>query len=137
MQTEEDADYALNILNMIKLYGKPIRVSKASAHQKDIDVGAKLFIGNLDPNVDEKTLFDIFSAFGVIMSPPKIMKDQSTNVSKGFAFINFATFDASDAAIEAMNGQFIENRPITIQYAFKKEAKGERHGSIAGNFIFK
>jgi len=135
MQTEEDADYALNILNMIKLYGKPIRVSKASAHQKDVDVGAKLFIGNLDPNVDEKTLFDIFSAFGVIMSPPKIMKDQSTNVSKGFAFINFATFDASDAAIEAMNGQFIENRPITIQYAFKKEAKGERHGSIAERLL--
>jgi len=26
--TEEDADYAMKIMNMIKLYGKPIRVNK-------------------------------------------------------------------------------------------------------------
>ena len=45
--TEEDADYAIKIMNMIKLYGKPIRVNKASAHQKNLDVGANIFIGNL------------------------------------------------------------------------------------------
>lgn len=27
---EEDADYAIKIMNMIKLYGKPIRVNKVS-----------------------------------------------------------------------------------------------------------
>lgn len=27
---EEDADYAIKVLNMIKLYGKPIRVNKVS-----------------------------------------------------------------------------------------------------------
>lgn len=32
--SEDDADYAIKIMNMIKLYGKPIRVNKASAHQK-------------------------------------------------------------------------------------------------------
>jgi len=26
--SEEDADYAIKIMNMIKLYGKPIRVNK-------------------------------------------------------------------------------------------------------------
>ena len=46
---------------MIKLYGKPIRVNKASAHQKNLDVGANIFIGNLDPEVDEKLLYDTFS----------------------------------------------------------------------------
>lgn len=60
------------------------------------------------------------------------MRDPETGNSKGFAFINFASFDASDAAMEAMNGQYLCNRPITISYAFKKEAKGERHGSAAG-----
>lgn len=39
---------------MIKVYGKPIRVNKASADKKTQDVGANLFIGNLDPDVDEK-----------------------------------------------------------------------------------
>lgn len=32
-----------------------------------MDVGANLFVGNLDVEVDEKLLFDTFSAFGVIL----------------------------------------------------------------------
>ncbi|XP_060534362.1 splicing factor 3B subunit 4 [Cylas formicarius] len=132
---EEDADYAIKIMNMIKLYGKPIRVNKASAHQKNLDVGANIFIGNLDPEVDEKLLYDTFSAFGVILQTPKIMRDPDTGNSKGFAFINFASFEASDASIEAMNGQYLCNRPISVSYAFKKDSKGERHGSAAERLL--
>ncbi|XP_002732430.1 splicing factor 3B subunit 4-like [Saccoglossus kowalevskii] len=132
---EEDADYAIKIMNMIKIYGKPIRVNKASAHQKNLDVGANIFIGNLDPEIDEKLLYDTFSAFGVILQTPKIMRDPESGNSKGYAFINFASFDASDAAIEAMNGQYLCNRPITISYAFKKDSKGERHGSAAERLL--
>lgn len=75
--SEDDADYACKIMNMIKLYGKPIRVNKASAHQKNLDVGANIFIGNLDPEVDEKLLYDTFSAFGVILQTPKVFSDSS------------------------------------------------------------
>ncbi|XP_078490543.1 splicing factor 3B subunit 4-like [Ciona intestinalis] len=132
---EEDADYAIKILNMIKLYGKPIRVNKASSHQKNLDVGANLFIGNLDPEIDEKLLYDTFSAFGVILQTPKIMRDPDTGNSKGYAFINFASFEASDAAMEAMNGQHLCNRPISISYAFKKDSKGERHGGAAERLL--
>jgi len=132
---EEDADYAIKIMNMIKLYGKPVRVNKASAHQKNLDVGANIFIGNLDPEVDEKLLYDTFSAFGVILTTPKIQRDPETGNSKGFAFINYASFEASDAAIEAMNGQYLCNRAISISYAFKKDSKGERHGSAAERLL--
>ncbi len=45
---------AIKVLNMIKVYGKPIRVNKASQDKKTADVGANLFIGNIDPDVDEK-----------------------------------------------------------------------------------
>jgi len=34
-----------------------------------------------------------------------------------------------------MNGQYLCNRPITVSYAFKKEAKGERHGSAAERLL--
>mgnify|MGYP000406349387 CR=1 FL=1 len=51
---EEDADYAIKVLNMIKVFAKPIRVNKASQDKKILDVGANLFIGNLDIDVDEK-----------------------------------------------------------------------------------
>lgn len=133
----EDADYASKILNMIKLYGKPIRVNKASSggpDRKDADIGATLFIGNLDPEVDEKMLYDTFSAFGNIVSFPKIARNSDTGESKGFAFISYDDFDASDAAIEGMNGQFLANKPVNVSYALKKDGKGERHGSAAGMF---
>jgi len=132
---EDDADYSIKIMNMIKLFGKPVRVNKASAHQKNLDVGANIFIGNLDPEVDEKLLYDTFSAFGVILTTPKIQRDPETGNSKGFAFINYASFEASDAAIEAMNGQYLCNRAISISYAFKKDSKGERHGSAAERLL--
>ncbi|PQM39568.1 splicing factor 3B subunit 4 [Prunus yedoensis var. nudiflora] len=130
-RSEEDADYAIKVLNMIKLYGKPIRVNKASQDKKSLDVGANLFVGNLDVDVDEKLLYDTFSAFGVIVTNPKIMRDPETGNSRGFGFISYDSFEASDAAIEAMNGQYLCNRQITVSYAYKKDTKGERHGTPA------
>lgn len=34
-----------------------------------------------------------------------------------------------------MNGQFLMNKAITVQYAFKKEGKGERHGTPAERLL--
>ncbi|CAG8575110.1 2591_t:CDS:2 [Paraglomus brasilianum] len=133
--SEDDADYAIKIMNQIKLYGKPIRVNKATSDKKNLDVGASLFIGNLDPDVDEKMLYDTFSAFGVIVQTPKIARDPDTGNSKGYGFISYDNFDSSDAAIDAMNGQYLMNKPITVSYAFKKDGKGERHGSAAERLL--
>jgi len=132
--SEDDADYAMKIMNMIKLFGKPIRINKASADKKTLDVGANLFIGNLDPEVDEKLLYDTFSAFGVIITTPKIMRDEQGQ-SKGFGFIGYDSFEASDASITAMNGQYLSGRPISVSYALKKDSKGERHGSAAERLL--
>ncbi|CAK9152433.1 unnamed protein product [Ilex paraguariensis] len=61
----------------------------------------------------------------------KIMRDPETGNSRGFGFISYDSFEASDAAIEAMNGQYLCNRQITVSYAYKKDTKGERHGTPA------
>lgn len=132
---EEAADYAMKVMNMVKLFGKPIRVNKASQDKKDVDVGANMFIGNLAADVDEKLLYDTFSAFGGLVSTPKVMRDPDTGNSKGFGFVNYDTFEAADLAIECMNGQFLCNRPVVVQYAFKRGAKGERHGSHAERLL--
>jgi len=134
-QAEPDADYAIKIMNMIKLYGKPIRVNKASRDKQTHDVGANLFVGNLDPEVDEKLLYDTFSAFGVLIAAPKIMRDTDSNASKGFAFIAFDSFEAADGSIEALNGQYLCGRPISVTYALKKDSKTERHGSMAERIL--
>jgi splicing factor 3B subunit 4 len=60
------------------------------------------------------------------------MRDPDTGASKGFGFCSYDNFESSDAAIEAMNGQYLCNRPIHVSYALKKDTKGERHGSQAG-----
>mmetsp|Transcript_4828 Transcript_4828/g.7225 ORF Transcript_4828/g.7225 Transcript_4828/m.7225 type:complete len:371 (-) Transcript_4828:134-1246(-) len=146
-----DAEYAMQILSMVKLHGRPIRVSKSSLDKKTgrdaMDVGANLFLGNLDPvDVDEKLLYDTFSAFGTIIRPPRIMRDDMTNQSKGFGFVSYDSFEASDMAIECMHHQFLCNRQIVVQYAFKKSsdteetgtapgAKPERHGSQAERML--
>jgi len=129
--TEQEADYAPKIMNNISLYGSRIRVNKASADkQKNVEIGAELFIGNLDGMVDEKTLYDTFSQFGQLINAPKIARDES-NISKGYGFISYGDFESSDAAIASMHNQFIMNKAISVQYAYKKDGKGERHGDEA------
>jgi RNA recognition motif-containing protein len=78
---------------------------------------------------------NLFLSRPLLHSNFKIMRDPESGNSKGFAFINFASFEASDAAMEAMNGQYLCNRPIAISYAFKKDSKGERHGSAAERLL--
>lgn len=146
---EEAAEYAIRVMvrfpscathltrsqNMVKLFGRPIRVNRAARNNRSADVGANLFVGNLDPDVDEKLLYDTFSAFGMIVSTPKIMRDPDTNVSKGYGFVSFDNFAASDMAIEVMNGQYLCNRPVSVTYALKKDSKGERHGTAAERLL--
>jgi len=124
----------MKILNMVKLHGKPMRCNKASQDKRTLEVGANLFIGNLDQEVDEKLLHDTFSSFGNILST-KVMRDPSVGESRGFGFVAFDSFDSSDAALSAMNGQFLCNRPIHVSYAYKKDTRGERHGSAAERLI--
>lgn len=70
---EQDADYAVKIMNQIKLFGKPIRVNKASYDaKKPVDIGANLFIGSLDDSVQEGELHDTFSTFGSLAEAPTV-----------------------------------------------------------------
>mmetsp|Transcript_1659 Transcript_1659/g.2813 ORF Transcript_1659/g.2813 Transcript_1659/m.2813 type:complete len:281 (+) Transcript_1659:31-873(+) len=126
-----DADYALKLFNGVKIYGRPLRVNKSNRDRQAVDVGANLFIGNLDKDVDEATLHQTFSVFGNIVQPPKIMRDGDTGASRGFGFVSFDSFESADAAIMSLNNQYVGNRPITVSYAMKKDGKGERHGSEA------
>ena len=134
-RSEEDADYAIRVMNNVKLYGKIIKVNRAFKEKKSLDVGANLFVGNLSPEVTEKDLLETFGRFGIIISTPKIVTGESGE-SKGFAFISFDSFEASDAAIEALNTQYLCGRPINVQYAIKKESKsGERYGTAAERLL--
>lgn len=63
----------------------------------------------------------------------QISREMESGLSKGYGFISFESFESADAAILGMNGQFLMNKAVTLSYAYKKDGKGEMHGSVAGN----
>ncbi|RGB41165.1 hypothetical protein C1646_732949 [Rhizophagus diaphanus] len=101
----DDADYTIKIINQIKLYGKPIRVNKATSEKNNLDVGTSLFIRNLDPDVGEKMLYNMFNAF-----------DPDTGNSKGYRFISMIIL-----ILQMQQLMQYLNKPITESYAFKRE----------------
>ncbi|MES1917594.1 MAG: hypothetical protein MHM6MM_009307, partial [Cercozoa sp. M6MM] len=49
-RTEQDCEYALRVMSSLRLFGQPIRINKA-ARDNAAESGAKLYVGNLDPDV--------------------------------------------------------------------------------------
>jgi len=47
---------------------------------------------------------------GPLIKVPTVSREASSAESKGYGFVIFDEFDAADAAIEAMNGQYLMNR---------------------------
>lgn len=130
--TPLDAFYASKVLNSVNLFSKAIRISQSTVDRVSQDVGANLFIGNLVEEVDEKLLHDAFSAFGPLIDAPYIMRDLPNSKARRYGFVKYSRFEHADAAIAAMNGQYICNHPITVQFAFKKDSDSrEHHGSQA------
>lgn len=114
---------------LVRLFGRAIRVNKSNRDTRSADIGANLFVGNLDHDVDESLLQTTFAVFGPLLGQPKVMREPETGRSRGFGFISYDSFEAADAAIATMNGQYVCNRPITVSFALKKDGKGERHGT--------
>lgn len=64
----------------------------------------------------------------------KIARDDA-NLSKGYGFVSFSNFEAADEAIANFNGQYLMNKEVAVQYAYKKDGKGERHGDEAERLL--
>ena len=84
----EDAEYTIKVMNMVKLFGKPLRINKASQDKKVLDVGANLFIGNLPYTANVKELNQIFNVYGEIediqmMNDPNAMQQLMNMMNQG------------------------------------------------------
>ena len=67
-----------------------------------------MFIKNLDKTINDRELFDTFSAFGEILSS-KVVKDAVTGESLGWAFIHYTTEEEANSAIEKVNGMLLKD----------------------------
>jgi len=64
----------------------------------------QLYVGELNPVVNEEILFNLFSKFGKIISI-KVMRHIVTGESRGFGFINFSNPGEASRAKGTMNAQ--------------------------------
>lgn len=89
----------------------------------------KIFIGSLSYNVTEGDLRQAFEAFGQVTSVT-IVKDQESDRSKGFGFVEMPVQTEAQSAIAALNGQAFKGRTITVNEA--RPQSDDRRGRDRG-----
>uniref|UniRef100_A0A8C6LWP9 Polyadenylate-binding protein n=1 Tax=Nothobranchius furzeri TaxID=105023 RepID=A0A8C6LWP9_NOTFU len=123
-QQPVDAERALDTMNFDVIKGQPVRImwSQRDPSLRKSGVG-NIFIKNLDKSIDNKALYDTFSAFGNILSC-KVVCDE--NGSKGYGFVHFETHEAAERAIEKMNGMLLNDRKVFVgRFKSRKEREAE------------
>jgi cold-inducible RNA-binding protein len=85
----------------------------------------RLFVGNLSYQTMEQDIQDAFSQAGNVTSV-NLMFDKFTGKSRGFAFVELATAEEANKAVEMFNGKDLQGRTLTVNIARPRE---ERSGS--------
>ncbi len=94
-------------------------------------MGKKLYVGNLTFSVNDGELRSIFEPHGQVASAQVIM-DRDTGRSKGFGFVEMGTDQEAQSAINALNGQEVNGRALTVNEARPKESGGGGGGRSGG-----
>jgi cold-inducible RNA-binding protein len=85
----------------------------------------RLFVGNLSYQTMENDLQDYFSQAGVVVSV-NLMLDKMTGKSRGFAFVEFATPEEANKAVEQFHNQEFQGRALTVNIARPREERAPR-----------
>ncbi|XP_048097461.1 embryonic polyadenylate-binding protein-like isoform X3 [Alosa alosa] len=123
-QQPADAECALDTMNYEVLKGRPMRImwSQRDPGLRKSGVG-NIFIKNMDESIDNKALYDTFSAFGNILSCKVVCDERG---SKGYGFVHFETQEAANRAIETMNGMLLNDRKVFVgHFKSRKEREAE------------
>jgi len=74
----------------------------------------RIFCGNLGQEVTDDVLAQAFSRFPSF-AMARVVRDKRLNKSRGFGFASFLDAQAGAAALRAMDGQYVGNRPCTLR----------------------
>ena len=79
-------------------------------------MSSNIYVGNLSYETTEDTLRTLFAEFGEVEAV-KVINDRYSGRSKGFAFVEVATEETAQKAIEALNGKSVDSREIRVDKA--------------------
>src|ERR1700739_439725 len=94
-------------------------------------MSTKLFVGNLSFDITENDLQDAFAAHGTVVEAI-LMMDRTTNRPRGFGFVTMSTPEEAQKAIEALNGQPLDGRDLTVNIARPREERAGGGGGGGG-----
>ena len=93
----------------------------------------KLYVGGLPYSVTEGKLEEIFAAYGSVQSA-RVISDKFTGQSRGFGFVEMASSEEAQKAIEALNGTQLDGRTLVVNEARPQERRpGGGGGGGGGN----
>lgn len=131
-QQPADAERCLDTMNFDPIKGRPCRImwSQRDPSLRKSGIG-NIYIKNLDKSIDNKALYDTFSAFGNILSC-KIA--QGEDGSKGFGFVHFETQNAAELAIDKVNGMLLNEKKVFVGNFVSKKERIDKMGNQPKKF---
>lgn len=91
-----------------------------------------IFIGNLNYDLTEDDIREVFEEYGELSSV-KVISDKFTGRSKGFGFVEMTNDDEAKKAIEELNGAEVEGRSIVVNESIEKKKDSRGGGFRGGN----
>jgi RNA recognition motif-containing protein len=88
----------------------------------------KLYVGNLPFSAGEAELQELFAQAGAVDSV-KVMRDMATGRARGFAFVEMASDDDAQKAIDKFHNYSFGGRNLTVNEA---RPRPERSGGFGG-----
>lgn len=87
-----------------------------------------IYVGNLSYSLNDNDLEQLFAEHGSVSSA-KIIQDRETGRSKGFGFVEMPDDGEAQKAIEALAGQSVEGRNLTVNEARPREERPPRRNN--------
>jgi len=85
-------------------------------------VSNRVYVGNVNFRTTEDGLRALFSSHGEVISV-RMITDRETGRYRGFSFVEMATEEQANNAVEALNGTELDGRPLKVNIAHEREPR--------------
>lgn len=94
-------------------------------------MATNIYVGNLPWSTTTDDLYAMFQQYGAV-TRAQVVTDRETGRSRGFGFVEMPNEAEAQAAIEALNNQPMNGRPLTVNVAKPREGGGGGGGGGYG-----